>query len=170
MPELTAEELRQLLQLEPLTIEGGYFRETYRSATQIPGSALPTAYTGPRAFSTCIYYLLTPDTFSALHRLPGEEIFHFYRGDPVEMLELHSKGRGEFITLGSDLRAGMRPQHIVPGNVWQGARLKAGGLFALMGTTVAPGFDYADYEAANREELLRQFPTFADAIRSLTRV
>jgi uncharacterized protein len=169
MPELTADDLRQLLQLEPLTIEGGYFRETYRSASQIPRSALPSAYNGPRAFSTCIYYLLTPDTFSVIHRLPGEEIFHFYLGDPVEMLQLHSDGNGEIITLGSDLRAGMHPQHIVPGNVWQGSRLKAGGRFALMGTTVAPGFDYADYETANREELIRQFPTFADQIRILTR-
>ena len=170
MPELSAADLRQLLQLEPLTIEGGYFRETYRSEGQMPHSALAPVYNGPRAFSTCIYYLLTPDTFSIIHRLPGEEIFHFYLGDPVEMLQLHPDGRGELITLGSDLRSGMRPQHIVPGNVWQGARLKAGGRFALMGTTVAPGFDYADYEAANRDELLRQFPTFADAIRNLTSV
>jgi uncharacterized protein len=170
MPELTADDLRQLLQLEPLTIEGGYFRETYRSAGQIPQSALPPAYKGPRAFSTCIYYLLTPDTFSLFHRLPGEEIFHFYLGDPVEMLELHPDGHGELITLGTDLRSGMRPQHIVPGNVWQGARLKEGGRFALMGTTVAPGFDYADYQAGNRDELCRQFPTFIDAIRSLTQV
>ena len=169
MPELTAADLRQLLQLEPLTIEGGYFRETYRSTTQIPHSALPPVYDGPRAFSTCIYYLLTPETFSVIHRLPGEEIFHFYLGDPVEMLQLHPDGQGEIIILGSDLRSGMRPQHIVPGNVWQGARLKAGGRFALMGTTVAPGFDYADYEAANRDELQRQFPTFADQIRILTR-
>jgi predicted cupin superfamily sugar epimerase len=170
MPELTAEELRQLLQLEPLTIEGGYFRETYRSAPQIPQSALPPAYSGPRAFSTCIYYLLTPDTFSVIHRLPGEEIFHFYLGDPVEMLQLHPDGLGQTITLGSEILSGMRPQYIVPGNVWQGARLKADGRFALMGTTVAPGFDYADYEAGDREELLRQFPTFADAIRNLTRL
>jgi uncharacterized protein len=160
MPELTAEELRQLLQLEPLTIEGGFFRETYRSTTQIPRPALPSAYAGPRAVSTCIYYLLTPDTFSVIHRLPGEEIFHFYLGDPVEMLQLHPNGNGEIITLGSDVRSGMRLQHVVSGNVWQGSRLRAGGRFALMGTTVAPGFDYADYEAGNREELLRQFPTF----------
>ena len=170
MPELTADELRQLLQLEPLTIEGGYFRETYRSTTQIPHSALRSPYSGPRAFSTCIYYLLTPDTFSVIHRLPGEEIFHFYLGDPVEMLQLHPGGNGEIITLGSDIRSGTLLQHIVPGNVWQGARLKAGGRFALMGTTVAPGFDYADYEAGDREELLRQFPSFADRIRTLTGV
>jgi hypothetical protein len=170
MPEITADELRRLLQLEPLTIEGGYFRETYRSTTQIPHSALPAAYTIPRAFSTCIYYLLTPDTSSIIHRLPGEEIFHFYLGDPVEMLQLHPNGSGEIIALGSDIRSGMRLQHIVRGNVWQGARLKTDGRFALMGTTVAPGFDYADYESGNRDELIRDFPAFADAIRSLTRV
>jgi uncharacterized protein len=169
MPQLTAEDIRQILQLEPLTIEGGYFRETYRSTTEIPHSALPSAFSGPRGFSTCIYYLLTPDTFSVIHRLPGEEIFHFYLGDPVEMLQLHPGGNGEVITLGSDLRSGMCLQHIVPGNVWQGARLKPGGRFALMGTTVAPGFDYADYEGGDRDELLRQFPSFADRIRALTR-
>jgi len=168
MPELTADELRHLLQLEPLTIEGGYFRETYRSAGHIPHSVLPPAYNGPRAFSTCIYYLLTPDTFSVIHRLPSEEIFHFYLGDPVEMLQLHADGYGELITLGSDLRSSMRPQHIVHANVWQGARLKTGGRFALMGPTVAPGFDYADYQTGNRDELIHQFPTFADDIRSLT--
>ena len=170
MPELTADELRHLLQLEPLTIEGGYFRETYRSCAQIPHSALPPAYSGPRAFSTCIYYLLTPDTSSVIHRLPGEEIFHFYLGDPVEMLQLRPGGNGELITLGSDLRSNMHLQHIVPGGVWQGARLKEGGRFALMGTTVAPGFDYADYEAGNRDELCRQFPVFTGVIRSLTRM
>jgi uncharacterized protein len=85
------------------------------------------------------------------------------------MLQLHPDGRGEIITLGSDLRSGMCPQHIVPGGVWQGARLREGGRFALMGTTVAPGFDYADYEAGNREDLCRQFPSFAQQIRTLTR-
>jgi uncharacterized protein len=170
MSELTADELCRLLQLEPLTIEGGYFRETYRSTGLIPQSALPPAYNGPRAFSTCIYYLLTPDTFSVIHRLPGEEIFHFYLGDAVEMLQLRPDGHGELVTLGSDLRSGMKPQHIVPGSVWQGARLRAGGRFALLGTTVAPGFDYAEYETGNRDELIRQFSDFAEAIRSLTRV
>jgi predicted cupin superfamily sugar epimerase len=168
MPNFTADELRQLLQLEPLTIEGGFFRETYRSDGHIPQSALPATYTGPRAFSTCIYYLLTPDTFSVIHRLPGEEIFHFYLGDPVEMLQLHPGGRGELITLGSDLRSGMRVQHIVPGNVWQGSRLKDGGRFALMGTTVAPGFDYDDYQAGDRDELSLQYPSFSEAIRRIT--
>ena len=168
MPDFTANDLRQLLQLEPLTIEGGFFRETYRSAGYIAQSALPAAYSGPRAFSTCIYYLLTPDTYSVMHRLPGEEIFHFYLGDSVEMLQLHPDGGGERIILGSDLRSGMRVQHVVPANVWQGSRLQQGGRFALMGTTVAPGFDYADYEAGDRDQLCHDFPAFTDLIRRLT--
>ncbi|HLH07463.1 MAG TPA: cupin domain-containing protein [Terriglobales bacterium] len=168
MADFTADEIRHLLRLEPLTMEGGYFRETYRATGQIPKSALPPIYRGPRSFSTCIYYLLTPDTFSVMHRIPTEEIFHFYLGDPVEMLQLYSDGSGEVITLGTDLRSGMTPQHLVRGGTWQGSRLKEDGRYALMGCTVAPGFEYADYEGGSRADLCRQFPQFSRMIRLLT--
>jgi predicted cupin superfamily sugar epimerase len=133
----------------------------------LPG-VLPSRYSGPRAFGTCIYYLLTPTTFSAMHRLQSDEIFHFYLGDPVEMLQLWPDGSGKIVTLGSDLQAGMHPQVIVPRGVWQGARLVAGGKFALLGCTVAPGFDFADYEHGRREELIRDYPQFRERIVALT--
>jgi hypothetical protein len=163
---MTADEIRRLLGLAPHP-EGGYFRETYRAAETLPRAALPARYAGDRAVSTAIYYLLTPDTFSALHRLASDEVFHFYAGDPVDMLLLRDGG-GEVLTLGSDLAAGMQPQVVVPAGVWQGARLRAGGAWALLGTTVAPGFDFADYETGARAALQRAWPDLADAIASLT--
>jgi uncharacterized protein len=119
--------------------------------------------------ATAIYYLLTPDNFSTLHRLRGDEIFHFYLGDPVEMLELRADGVGGTVILGQDIEAGEQLQHVVPAGVWQGARLIAGGKFALLGTTVSPGFDYADYETGRREELTAQYAGFRDKIEALTR-
>lgn len=164
MNTVNAESLIQLLALRPLTIEGGYFSETYRSAAQFN---FPL-YRGPRSLATAIYYLLTPDTFSRMHRVPGEEIFHFYLGDPVEMLQLTSADHADVIVMGQDVSAGMKLQHVVPGKVWQGTRLRPGGRFALMGTTMSPGFDYADYETPNTVDLVRQWPEFRDMILSLS--
>ncbi|MFI5326926.1 MAG: cupin domain-containing protein, partial [Candidatus Rokuibacteriota bacterium] len=151
---LSVEALRRILGLVPHPVEGGYFAEIYRSADLIPASGLPSRYRTTRAAGTAIYYLLTPDTFSAMHRLASDEIFHFYLGDPVEMLHLHPDGTHQIIVLGPDLETGQRPQVVVPRDTWQGARLIPGGQYALMGTTVAPGFDYADYETAPRARLL----------------
>jgi uncharacterized protein len=135
----TVEALRALLGLVPHPIEGGFFTETYRSADLLPGDTLPARYRGPRAAATAIYYLLTPETFSAMHRLGSDEIFHFYLGDPVEMLQLAPDGSHRVVVIGPDLEAGQRPQVVVPRGVWQGARLRPGGRLALLGTTVAPG-------------------------------
>ena len=162
----TAEELIRHLQLQPHPKEGGYFRETYRAPESFAG---PLRYQGMRSASTAIYYLLTPSTFSALHRLQTDEIFHFYLGDPVEMLQLWPDGSGRTVTLGTDLAAGMRPQVVVPRGVWQGSRLAPGGSLALLGTTVSPGFDLADYEAGSRETLLEAYPGYRDRITALTR-
>lgn len=169
MSKLTPAEIRELLRLEPLPSEGGYFVRTYESSHRLPKEALPPAYSGPRPASTAIYYLLTPDTFSALHRLPGDEIFHFYLGDPVEMLELHPGSGSAHIVLGPDLAAGMRPQHMVHAGFWQGSRLRPGGEFALLGSTMAPGFEYADYQSGSRQQLTAQYPEFAERIVALTR-
>jgi predicted cupin superfamily sugar epimerase len=166
---LTADRIRALLKLEPHPIEGGYFVETYQSALRIPKASLPEAYANDRAAGTAIYYLLTPDTFSALHKLPGDEIFHFYLGDPVEMLQLHPGGGGEVIVLGQDIASGMRPQHVVAGGVWQGSRLRPGGSYALLGTTMSPGFDYQDYETGKRQMLTQLYPHHSSMIASLTR-
>ncbi|MFN4258664.1 MAG: cupin domain-containing protein [Gemmataceae bacterium] len=165
---MTAQELMGLLNLQPLPREGGYYRETYRSADTLPAAALPTRYGRDKAASTAIYYLLTPDTFSAMHRLPTDEIYHFYLGDPVEQLQLFPDGSGRVRLLGTDLRAGHAPQLVAPRGVWQGSRLLPGGTFALLGTTVAPGFDFNDYEHGDRETLIRQYADFAEKIRGLT--
>ena len=173
---MTAEQIIQRLALEKHPKEGGYFRETYRSRAAIDRAHLPRGYTaGPRdrALGTAIYYLITPDSFSALHRLPGDEIFHHYLGDAVEMLMLHPGGGGRaggVVRIGTDLAAGERPQVVVSGGTWQGSRLLAAqpGRFALLGCTMAPGFDYADYEHGRRDELVAQFPEHADRIRALT--
>jgi predicted cupin superfamily sugar epimerase len=164
---LTAAQVIAALDLKPLPREGGLFRETYRSAELLPAAALPR-YGRAKSAGTAIYYLLTPDTFSALHRLPTDEIFHFYLGDPVQMLQLPPGGPGRVLTLGGDLLAGQQPQVVVPRGVWQGSCLAPGGAFALLGTTMAPGFDFADYEAGDREALAAQYPEFAELIRRLT--
>jgi predicted cupin superfamily sugar epimerase len=163
----TAAELIAALDLRPLPQEGGYFRETYRSADVLLPGALPR-YTSAKAAGTAIYYLLSPDTVSALHRLPTDEVFHFYLGGPVEMLQLLPDGSGRLLILGTDLAAGQRPQVVVPRGVWQGSRLLPGAPFALLGTTMAPGFDFSDYEPGSRAALTRDYPAFTDLIRCLT--
>jgi uncharacterized protein len=155
---MTAEEVIANLQLQPHPVEGGFFRETYRSAASISN----------RSVSTAIYYLLTPNTVSALHRLPGDEVFHFYMGDPVRMLQLWPDGSTRMLTLGADLQAGQVPQLVVPGGVWQGSVLVDGGRFGLLGCTMAPGFDYADYETGRRDDLSRCYPTVKEMIARLT--
>lgn len=162
-------DLMEILHLKPLEPEGGFFVETYRAAENIDAQRLGLGHGGSRSLSTAIYYLLTPESCSAIHKVPGDEIFHFYAGDPVEMLELLPDGSGHVVTLGSDIRAGMKFQHIVKGGVWQGARLTKGGEYALLGTTMAPGFDYADFSKGNVEPLVTKYPAHAGLIRELLR-
>jgi predicted cupin superfamily sugar epimerase len=166
---MTADEVKQLLQLEPLALEGGFFRETYRSRWNVSAEYLPDGVRGSRSIGTAIYYMITPETFSALHRLPGSEVFHFYLGDPAIMLQLSPDGGSRTITLGSDLAHGQQLQVVVRGGTWQGCKLATGGKFALMGTTMSPGFDYADYEHGDREQLNAQYPGAAESIRQYTR-
>ena len=168
---LTAKGLIEHLKLEPLPIEGGYYRQTYRSDETIARSALPGRYPSERVFGTAIYYLLSdePDCFSALHQLPTEEIYHFYLGDPVELLLLHADGRSERVVLGPDLLGGQQVQFVVPRGVWQGSRLRKGGQWALLGATMAPGYDPSDYEGGEREALMQRYPQEAELIRVLTR-
>lgn len=168
MAVMTADEIKKLLRLEPHPCEGGWFIQTWRAEETIPKSVLPVRYPSERAAGTAIYYLLEPHTFSELHRLASDEIFHFYLGDPVEMLHLWPDGSVKTVVLGQDIAAGQHVQMHVPKNVWQGSRLVQGGSFALLGCTVSPGFDYADYESGNREALVEQYPHAAEKIRLLT--
>ncbi len=166
---LTADHIITFFDLKPHPEEGGYFAETYRSSEILSEKALPIRYRGIRTFGTAIYYLLTPEIFSAMHRLQSDEIFHFYFGDPVEMLQLWPDGSGKSITIGSDILKGMQPQVIVPRGVWQGARLVKDGKFALLGTTVSPGFELADYGSGRRDELVKSYPQFREVIIALTK-
>lgn len=165
----TAREIIERLQLVPLTIEGGYFRETYRAPLIVPAATLPSEYSGDRNASTAIYYLLTPDTFSAIHRVKSDEVFHFYAGDAVEMLQIRPDGTAKVVIIHNDLADGREPQVIVPAGVWQGCRLLPGGQWALMGCTVAPGFDYADFELAERDDLLKLGNEYSVLITALTK-
>jgi predicted cupin superfamily sugar epimerase len=126
-------------------------------------------YSGPRTVGTAICYLLEPDTFSELHRVASDEIFHFYLGDPVEMLQLWPHGTAKQVLIGTDIEKGMALQLVVPHGVWQGARLKVGGKFASLGCTVSPGFEYADYESGSRKLLCEAYPEHKDMICALTR-
>ncbi len=152
---MTADQIIAKLGLVPHPEEGGYFRETYRSEEQIERSALSPRYSGTRSQNTAIFYLLTENTFSKMHRLKSDEIFHFYLGEPVEMLVFPSEeeycepaaSTTEFgrHVLGSDLASDQALQLVIPKGCWQGARLIPGGKFALLGCTVSPGFDFEDF-------------------------
>ncbi len=168
---INAEEIIRLLDLRPLPVEGGHFRQSYRSGIELPPEALPPGVQGPHPLSTTIYYLLTsePDSYSALHRLPSDEVWHFYLGDPVELLMLYPDGSSRLVELGSDLGAGHQVQLLVPAEVWQGARLVPGGELALMGTTMAPGFIDSDYEQGDPEGLAAKYSEQAERIQALTR-
>ncbi len=166
---MTADEIIKLLALEPLPMEEGYYRETYRSPEQMPPGALTERYRDRKSFGTAIYYLLTPDTRSILHRLPTDEIYHFYLGDPVRMLLLYENGSAAELILGPDLAKGQQVQAIIPKGIWQGSLLMEGGVFGLMGTTMAPGFDFSDFEAGERTGLIRSYPGHQDLIERITR-
>ncbi len=156
---MNAQEIIERLGMTPLSFEGGYCRESYQSAETLPD--------GSRA-GTAIYYLLTPDTCSRLHRLHADEVYHFYLGDPVELLLLYPDGHGEQVVLGQELERGMQLQFVVPAGVWQGSRLAPGGEWALMGTTMAPGFRRDGFAAGEREALRAAYPRFEEEIMQLT--
>lgn len=148
--------------------EGGYYREIYRSAETVGRESLPERYDGDRQFGSSIYYLLTEDTFSAMHRLKTDEVFLYHLGDPVELLRLYPDGSGDIVTLGPVIDRGHMLQCVVPRDCWMGLSLVKGGLYGLMGTVMAPGFDFRDFEMGRREELTAEYPGFAEMIRRLT--
>jgi predicted cupin superfamily sugar epimerase len=161
---LTARKIIKLLKLQPLPGEGGFYRETYRSALRANCGARTK-----RSLGTTIYYLITPESFSALHRISSDEIFHFYSGDPAEIFLFGTGGKYRKVILGPGIGQGQHPQFLVPGNVWQGTRLIKGGSFALLGTTVFPGFDLGDYQQGGRKELQAMYPRHKNIIKALTR-
>jgi uncharacterized protein len=163
------ERIIQQFHLEELPLEGGLFSQTYRSDDVLPAQTLDGRYNEEKPAGTAIIYLLLPGDFSALHRLPTDEIYHFYLGDPVELLQLYPDGSSQKVILGQDIFAGQKVQHVAPRGAWQGSHLTAGGRFALLGTTMAPGYTSRDYEGGLRDELVKIYPAQAALINQLTR-
>lgn len=158
MKSIDAQPLIDLLGMKPLPAEGGFYVETYRASEKL----------GHRAVSTAIYYLLTAETISRLHCLQSDEIWHFYLGDSVELVMLNPDGSSTIHILGQNLLNKEVCQVVVPRKTWQGARLEPGGNWALMGCTVAPGFEFTDCELAERSSLIKQFPEMRHWIECLT--
>lgn len=147
--------------------EGGWYRQTYRSAEQIAADALPGRFSGSRPFSTAIYFLLEQGNFSAFHRIMSDECWHFYAGGPLEIFIIHPEGNLEVVIMGK--QAGQHFQYVVPAGCWFASRPVAGTSFSFTGCTVAPGFDFADFELANANILSGCYPQHEELIRSLCR-
>ena len=168
--DLTAADVIRILELEPLPVEGGYFRPTYRGQLHLPTTALPPGFTSARHITSVIYYFLTADTKSRLHRLPTDEMWHFYVGDSVELHVFQFDNDYTKYILGHDLMQDQTVQAVAPAHSWFGARLQAGGQWALMGCTLAP--EYADEAfslpaAAEFAALLDRFPAQQDLLTTL---
>ncbi len=158
----TADQLRQLWQMTTMPQEDVLFTPTYESPGRGPDG---------KPLSTAMLAMVTdePGSFSDMHRLPTDEIWHFYLGDPIDLLLLHPDGSDELITLGTDVLAGQRVQFTVPSGTWMGARLHPGGEYGVYGNTMAPGFVPSDFEPGDVTELSRRWPHRADLIAALTR-
>lgn len=166
MINYSSDDIIKALNLIPLPEEGGFYRETFRSKRLVHSSDLKK----DMSECTAIYYLVTQDSFSALHLVDMDEIFHFYAGSPVEMLQITESGASQLVTLGSNVMAGEVPQLVVPHGVWQGTRLKGDNpaAWALMGCTVAPGFEYDHFHIKSRTELNKLFPHLIEEIQRFT--
>ena len=155
------------LQLQPHP-EGGYFKETYRSEGFVLSSSLSTDYIGDRNYSTCIYFLLTSDSFSAFHRIKQDEIWHFYDGAPILLHVISPEGNYSKHQIGRDFSNNEMPQLVVPGGHWFAAEVIEPNSYSLVGCTVSPGFDFKDFEMLSREDLVGLFPQHIDIINKLT--
>ena len=159
------ERIRELYGMEPLGTEGGLYKQTYLSDEILSAEMIP-GRDGDHPLYTVILYLLKGKGFSRMHRLPSDEIFHFYMGDPVDMLQLYPDGTGRIIRMGNGLNEGEHLQIRVPRGTWQGTRLAEGSKWALLGTTMAPGYLDIDYEDGNKEQLQKEYPQFHDLLES----
>ena len=149
--------------------EGGYFRETYRSDMSVEKHALPSRFKSSRNFCTAIYFLLTSDNFSAFHKIKQDEIWHFYGGTPISLHIITKEGFYEKHLIGSDLDNGEVPQVVVKGGDWFASEIEASDSFGLAGCTVSPGFDFEDFEMADRQDLMERYPDHEEVITKLTR-
>lgn len=161
------QDLIHLFELMPHP-EGGFFKETYRAEENISQSALPERFSGNRSFSTAIFYLLGQGDRSRLHRIQADEVWHFYLGGPLVVAGIDLKGEPFEITLGQDVNAGQQLQCTVYAGQWFGAFPAPGTEFSFVGCTVAPGFDFADFELGNQQQLLADYPQAQAIIQRLT--
>jgi predicted cupin superfamily sugar epimerase len=168
MSSLSVQQLVQQFQLQPHP-EGGYYKETYRSPDLIPHQILSRQFKGDRAYSTAIYFLLEKNTFSAFHRIESDEVWHFYYGQTLLIYVIHLNGKLEIVRLGRDIFQGEVFQYAVPANCWFAAEPAVNSDFSFVGCTVAPGFDFADFELANPDELIKIYPNHEVIIRRLCR-
>jgi predicted cupin superfamily sugar epimerase len=150
--------------------EGGWYRETYRSRETVAGSALPERFGGARPFCTSIFFLLERGDISALHRIKSDEIWHFYAGAPLTVHAFTTQREHMELKLGPDFAAGESFQIVVAAGCWFGAEVSGAGEYSLVGCTVAPGFDFADFQMGNSSELLREYPSCREIIDRLTRL
>lgn len=148
--------------------EGGFYRESYRSPLSFPGEP-SDGFPNGRSHSTAIYFLLEKGDFSAFHRIRSDELWHFYSGSGVDIHVIDPGGNYDCLKLGLDVEAGQQPQAVVPAGCWFASEVVEGGAYALVGCTVAPGFDFADFEMAGRDTLASQFPEHRQLIERLTR-
>jgi predicted cupin superfamily sugar epimerase len=167
----TARAIIDRFKMERIPQEGAWFAPTFRCDEPVTIAGAGAArYVGSRVAWSAIYCVQTREDFSGLHRLATDELWHFYDGSPIELLLLHPDGRGEIVVLGRDLAAGQQPQRLVPRGVWQASRPLGGAeAWSFFGNTLAPGFEYADFEIGYREELQARYPAFAQKIIELTR-
>ena len=168
MIEKTSKYWVEKLRLEPHP-EGGYFRQTYKSDLMVAREALPAGFAGDRAASTAIYFLLEGKNFSAFHRLRSDEVWHFYAGSPLNVEVIEPSGSRAAILLGDDPEAGQMFQAVVRAGCWFASHVADWKSWALVGCTVASGFEFEDFEMGKREELLRKYPQHRELIERLTR-
>ena len=160
-----------MLNMHPLPIEGGFFSVTYNSDDILEASHLPSRYHEARNMGGAINFLVTTEEFSALHRLPTDELYYYHFGDPLELLILGPEDSGRKMVLGMELSKGQRPQILAPRNWWQGSRPVPGGQFgySLISTSMAPAYHKSDPEFGSRDQLQQQYPQFSEIIGELTR-
>jgi uncharacterized protein len=165
---ITPQQLIQQFNLQPHP-EGGWYKETYKSTELLPQAALPQRFNGDRSFSTAIYFLLEQGNFSAFHKIKSDECWHFYTGEPLDVYIINQQGALNIIELGNDINKGYVFQYVVPANCWFASRPAAESNFCFVGCTVAPGFDFEDFELADADELSKLYPQHRDIIQELCR-
>lgn len=149
--------------------EGGFYKESYRSPLILGKEAVLKGYAGDRNVSTAIYFLLSSDNFSAFHRIRQDEVWHYYKGSPITLHVITKNGGYEHHLIGPEISQGQVPQHVVEGGDWFASEVSEKDSYSLAGCTVSPGFDFADFEMAKRDDLINEFPEYKEIITRLCR-